>query len=516
MDKVSLRQERVWVGFGMMCGGMFMALLDTQVVVTSLPTIQLALHIPRDEMSWIQTAYLIAEIISIPLTGLLMRAFGMRWLFVMAVSFFTLASIGCAQSTGFASLIGWRICQGLSGGALVPLVFAAVFLLFPPERQVMATTIASVLAVLAPTVGPLVGGWVTETFAWPWLFLINVVPGICAAIGGLFSLPKAPLRLELFRHLDVGALLSGTGALAALEIAIKEAPTRGWASPLVSTLLLSFVIAALFFVVRTARAPNPLVDMSAFRNRNFSIGCALSFMIGIGLYSSIYLMPIFLAYVRDHNALEIGEIMLVTGVAQLACAPIVAMLLKHVDARILSAIGFLILSVGAALSADQSRLTDFKGMLGGQLVRGCAFMFCVLPPTELALGKLDAAIIPDASGLFNLMRNLGGAVGIALADSIIFTRAPGHGQALYNSLVAGDSGTLASLGITQDILMQAAADPAKRPAIESVLRKVAFADAINDAWFALSICSIAIIAVLLFAERTRAVSKISALSPGGA
>lgn len=495
------RQEvATWTGFAMMCIGMFMALLDTQVVVTSLPTIQRALNIPPDQMSWIQTAYLISEIISIPLTGLLTRVLGIRRLFVAAVSFFTFASIGCAHSAGFASLIVWRIFQGFSGGTLIPAVFAAVFLLFPYRLQTLATMIASVLAVLAPTIGPLVGGWVTETYTWPWLFLINVVPGVIVAIVGLFFLPKTPAQFDQIKGLDTIALVLGAGALAVLEIAIKEAPDRGWMSPLVAGLFLLCLIAAGLFIWRTLRAVNPLVDIRTFRNRNFSIGCALSFVIGMGLYGSIYLMPVFLAYVRGHNALEIGEIMLVTGIAQLACAPLVAALLRRFDARLLSAIGFLMLSLGAILSAGQTRTTDFNEMFAGQLVRGCAFMFCVLPPTELALGKLPPLSIPDASGLFNLMRNLGGAVGIGIIDSIIFGQSPKHAQALYDGLVAGNEKVFATLGVTRDAVMQAAIDPDKRAAMASLLKKVAFADAINDAWFALSIMTAAIVVVLLLAK----------------
>ncbi len=192
-----------WVGFSMMCVGMFMAILDVQVVATSLPTIQQALNIAQDQMSWIQTAYLIAEVIAIPLTGFFTRMLTMRWLFVTAISIFTIASIACAASNSFETLIASRVVQGFFGGALIPAVFAAVFLLFPLRLQGIATTIAGVLAVLAPTVGPVVGGWITETFSWHWLFLINVVPGIASAIlsvvfaaqGAAFSWPSARFRL---------------------------------------------------------------------------------------------------------------------------------------------------------------------------------------------------------------------------------------------------------------------------------------------------------------------------------
>jgi DHA2 family multidrug resistance protein len=501
------RSVATWGGFAMMCVGMFMALLDTQVVVTSLPTIQRALGIPQNQMSWIQTAYLISEIISIPLTGPLTRILGIRRLFVASVSFFTLASIGCANSTSFSSLILWRICQGFSGGTLIPAVFAAVFLLFPVNRQTLATMIASVLAVLAPTVGPLVGGWVTQTYNWPWLFLINVIPGVLVAIAGVYFLPRESLRLEQLRSLDVISLLFGAGALAALEIAIKEAPDRGWSSPWVIGLFVFCAIAASIFIWRTLRTASPLVEIRTFADRNFSVGCALSLVVGMGLYGSIYLMPVFLAYVRGHNALQIGEIMLVTGIAQIACAPIVATLVRRFDIRILSAVGFLALALGAALSTVQTQNTDFAGMFAGQLVRGCAFMFCVLPPTELALGNLSPAVIPDASGLFNLMRNLGGAVGIAIIDSIIFTRSPVYAQKLFNGVLSGDRGTLTTIGMTHDAVMQAAADPIKRAAMAALLKKVAFTDAINDAWFALLIVTLTIPVLLILARPMNAIMR---------
>src|SRR5271163_301058 len=237
----------VAIGFGMMCVGMFMAILDVQVVATSLPTIQSALAIPPDRMSWVQTAYLIAEVIAIPLTGFLTRALTMRWLFVLAVSIFSLASVGCAASESFAALIAWRILQGSSGGTLIPAVFSAVFLLFPIARQGLATTFAGVLAVLAPTVGPIVGGWITETYSWHWLFLINVVPGIISATVAGILLPKEPMRLGEARQLDVLSLALLAIGLAALEVALKEAPTRGWTSGLVLGLLaLSFASSVSF------------------------------------------------------------------------------------------------------------------------------------------------------------------------------------------------------------------------------------------------------------------------------
>ena len=191
-----------WLGFLLMCLGMFMAILDIQVVATSLPTIRQAFGISADAMSWIQTAYLIAEVIAIPLTGLFTRVLSLRWLFVMAIALFTLASIGCAFSGRFGVLIGFRIVQGFAGGTLIPAVFSAVFLLFPARLHPTATTVGGVVAVLAPTIGPVVGGWITATWSWHWLFLINVIPGLIAASATPFLLPRQPLRWAGLAKLD--------------------------------------------------------------------------------------------------------------------------------------------------------------------------------------------------------------------------------------------------------------------------------------------------------------------------
>ena len=307
----------VWTGFAMMCIGMFMAVLDVQVVATSLPTIQQALNIAQEQMSWIQTAYLIAEIIS-------NSAYG----FSDASTHDAMAICRCRVCVH--PCIDCMRCQrellvsdcvsrtarlfrrhANSGGLL------GNFSAFSVRLQPLATMIAGVLAVLAPTVGPVVGGWITETYSWPWLFLINVLPGIIAAIVASVSLPKERASFDQLRHLDVTSLALGAISLAALEIAIKEAPKRGWTSLLAVGLLCLCLVTAVGFVFRTLRSPKPLVDLRTFRDRNFSIGCLLSFVLGMGLFGSVYLMPVFLAYVRAHNALEIGKIMLVTGVANL-------------------------------------------------------------------------------------------------------------------------------------------------------------------------------------------------------
>src|SRR5712675_1324774 len=246
-DRVAEPGAATWLGFVLMCVGMFMAILDIQVVATSLPAIQDALAISRDAMSWIQTAYLIAEIIAIPLTGWFMRVLTLRWLFVIAISLFTLASIGCAFSGSFPTLVSFRVLQGFAGGALIPAVFSAVFLLFPIRLHPIATTMAGIMAVLAPTVGPVVGGWITETWSWHWLFLINVAPGVIAATATPFLLPRERPRLAALANLDGISLALMAISLASLEIGLKQAPQNGWLSSLCFALFLLSTVAATLF-----------------------------------------------------------------------------------------------------------------------------------------------------------------------------------------------------------------------------------------------------------------------------
>lgn len=482
-----------WIGFALMCLGMFMAILDVQVVATSMPTIQAALKVRPDQISWIQTAYLIAEVIAIPLTGFLTRWLSMRWLFVAGVSVFTLASAGCAASTGFEALIAMRVVQGFSGGVLIPAVFSAVFLLFPADRQGLATTLAGVVAVLAPTVGPIIGGWVTETWGWRWLFLINIAPGILVTFGVMWLLPQHRITRGLWRAVDLVAIGMLAAGLTALEIALKDAPERGWSSPVVLGLLGLSALTLFSFARRSLDRTDRVLNLALLKDRSFAVGCLLSFVLGIGLFGSVYLMPVFLAFVRGHHALRIGEIMLVTGIAQLATAPIAVALERRMDARVLAAFGFLVFGVGLAMSAGQTGKTDFDEMIVPQLVRGVAIMFCLLPPTRLALGRLSEAQIPDASAVFNLMRNLGGAIGLALIDTVIYGRAPLHAIRITERLKAGDAVMADAVGIPRAVFAARDAGPldaGSAALLEPLIHKLALVQAINEAW--------ALIAVLTF------------------
>ena len=489
MSEMVLSQPKgsiqVWIGFAAMCLGMFMAILDIQIVITSLPVINEALGIGMERMSWVQTAYLIAEVIAIPLTGLLTRVFTLRWLFAGAIGVFTLASIGCAVSTGFPSLIFARVIQGLSGGVLIPLVFSAIFLLFERGfQQTMATTLGGVLAVLAPAFGPITGGILTENFSWHWLFLINVAPGIVTLIAGTSFLPREKRNLRLLASLNWPSLAFIAVALAALEIALKDAPDMGWISITVLGLFAVFVAGMVLAVLR----PRPVVDFQLLRDRNLAFGCAISFILGIGLFGSVYLMPVFLAFVRHHGPIEIGFIILVTGVAQVITAPITIWLDRRYGARLLTAIGFLCFSIGLAMSGFETVASDYNEMFWPQVVRGSFIAMCILPATRFALGLLPLDRVSDASGLYNLSRNLGGAIGIALIDTVMFTRGPEYADRLKDLMESSPPDAARLLGVTVDDLPDPQ-DAMGLMGFMDVIQEASLAMAINEAWLMLALLS---------------------------
>src|SRR5579883_2942764 len=479
-DRVS---PRTWLGFLAMCLGMFMAVLDIQIVASSLPEIQAAVGIPSHELSWVQTAYLIAEVIAIPLTGWLTRLMTLRGMFVSATAGFTAASVGCALSNGFAALVACRVIQGFCGGAIIPAVFTSVFVLFPRSRQVRATAIGGVFAVLAPTLGPVVGGYITETYSWHWLFLINVAPGILVTLGVALTLRTGRADWSLLRSFDFASLALLAACLASLEILLKEAPPRGWTNPFVLALCLTTGAAV---IPRNLRRPRPLIALHCFRDRAFAIGCVYSFILGAGLYGSVYLVPIFLGFIRDHTPLEIGLIMLVGGVAQLLVAPIAAPMERRIDRRLLTGLGYGVFAAGLIANGFATFETDYDGLFWPQVLRGIAVMFCLLPTTSLALEGQPADGIADASGFFNLMRNLGGAIGIALIDTVLELRPPVHAARIVERLQAGDRATAAFVGLPLDRFHGVPLGPIDEATKETVwplVERAAAVASFNDAYF---------------------------------
>ncbi len=401
-----------------MCFGMFMAILDIQIVSASLAEIQAGLSASADEITWVQTSYLIAEVIAIPLSGFLSRALGTRILFAISAGGFTLASIMCGMSSSIGTMIVWRAVQGFIGGGMVPTVFATGYLLFPGPRQKFIAPIIGLIATLAPTIGPTVGGYVTDALSWHWLFFINIVPGIAVTLATYSACRFRQAGPQLLENFDWWGLFSMTGFLGALEYVLEEGPRNDWFDDGTIMLLavVSAVSAVVFFVrVFTARAP--IVDLRAFANRNFAVGSLFSFVLGIGLYGLTYLYPVYLAVIRGYDARMIGDTMFVSGLVMFISAPVAGQLSQRLDPRFMLMAAFVIFAVGTWQMTFVTRDWDFWELLWPQVFRGIGLMFAIVPVTNTALGTLAPERVKNASGLFNLMRNLGGAIGLAAINT---------------------------------------------------------------------------------------------------
>jgi len=402
------------IAFLAMCFGMFMAFLDIQIVSASLNEIQAGLSASADEIPWVQTAYLIAEVIAIPLSGFLSRALGTRLLFTISAAGFTLASALCGTSSSIDSMIAWRALQGFIGGGMVPTVFASAYLIFQGPRQKFIAPVVGLIATLAPTIGPTVGGYLTDTLSWHWLFFINVVPGIVVTIASATLIDFDRPDFSLLKHFDWSGLISMAGFLGALEYVLEEGPRYEWLDDdsIFVAAIISAISAAVFFV-RVLTAPAPIVDLGAFRNRNFAVGSLFSFVLGIGLYGLTYLYPVYLAQVRGYDALMIGDTMFVSGLVMFMTAPLAGKLVEQFDPRYVLIAGFVFFALGTWQMTDLTSDWDFWELLWPQVFRGVGLMFAIIPVTNTALGTLPAERVKNASGLFNLMRNLGGAIGLA-------------------------------------------------------------------------------------------------------
>lgn len=415
------------VAFICMVLGMFMALLDIQIVSASLQEIQAGLAASADEITWVQTAYLIAEVVMIPLSGFLGRALSTRVLFAASAAGFTAMSFACGLATSIEEMIVFRALQGFVGGAMIPSVFAASYTIFPQNKRHIFGPIIGLIATLAPTVGPTVGGYLTELLSWHWLFFINIVPGIVVTVAALNLIDFDQPHLKLLKRFDWLGLALMALFLCSLEFVLEEGPGNDWfADRWILVFAGLTVLGGIGFFVRALTREEPIVDLSAFADRNFATGCLLSFIMGIGLYGLTYLYPLFLGHVRHYNSLMIGETVFVSGAAMFLFAPIAGRISAKMDGRIMVAIGFVGLALSSWLMTHMTGDWDFNELLIPQALRGASMMFCIIPINNLALGTLPAERIKNASGLYNLTRNLGGAVGLAAINTVLNERLDLH------------------------------------------------------------------------------------------
>ena len=404
--------------FAVMAFGQFMALIDIQIVAASLNDVQAGLSAGPDEISWVQTGYLMAELVMIPFSAFLAQALSTRWLFALSAGLFTIASALCGLAWDIDSIIAFRILQGFVGGAMIPTVFATGFALFVGPQRAMIPAILGMISVLAPTLGPTVGGWLTDAFGWRSIFYVNILPGIAVTAMSAWLIRVDAPNLSMFKRFDYAHLIAMAAFLGGLEYVLEEGPRYDWFGDTGVAMAgwISFV-GFVLFIERSFNSNGPIVKLTPFRNPTFVFASVFNLVIGFGLYSATYLIPLFLGRVRDFNSLQIGTTVFVTGIAQIASVVVASRLSQRVDQRWMITAG---LSLFAASLWTTSFLTPewgFWTLLLPQALRGFAIMLCIVPSVNLALSGFAMAELRYASGLFNLMRNLGGAIGIAVVTT---------------------------------------------------------------------------------------------------
>jgi DHA2 family multidrug resistance protein len=426
---------RDWLGVLAMVVGLFMAIMDVQIVTSSLTQIQGGLSAGPDEISWVQTSYLIADVVMVPLSGTLSRLLSTRVLFVTAALGFTGASALCATATSLGQMIVFRAMQGFSGGAMMPLVFPVIYTKFRMPQLATVMVLISLILTMSSTLGPTIGGYLTDTWSWHWLFLVNLAPGIAVAIAVWFLIDIDKPELSLLRHFDLSGLVLMALFLGCLQYALQEGPRWDWFSD--NTILLAVVvssIASAFFFWRVLTYHQPIVDLRAFTNPNFALGSFYTFVVGTGMYGTTYLIPLFLAQVRGFSSLQIGETVVVTGLAQLAMSPISPLLARKMDLRLMLSIGIGLFAVAMYLTAGLTNQAGFVELFVPQVLRGVALMMCYIPANLIALSSVPQDKLKNAAGLYNLTRDLGGAIALATIGTVMNNRLHFHWNRLIEDI----------------------------------------------------------------------------------
>lgn len=409
-----------WIGFFAMVFGIFMAILDIQIVASSLEQIQAGLSATADEITWVQTAYLVAEVVIIPLSGWLARAFSTRILFVMSCGGFTLMSLCCVFAWNLQSMVVFRAFQGIFGGAMIPTVFAVIYTLFPRRLQQAMVIVVGMVVMIAPTAGPVLGGYLTEALSWKSLFLVNLLPGVLVCLATWQFVRVDEPEWDLLDKIDFIGIVYIVIFLGSLQFVLEEGVREQWfeSREIVFFSLVAALSCALMFH-RELTIEHPIIDLWAFRNRNFAVGCTFSFILGMGMFTLMFLMPVYLASVKGLNSLQIGQYIMVTGLFQLLSAFVAGPLAKRIDSRLMLALGLTGFAFGSWMNGNLTQESGYWEFFWPQAIRGFSLMYCFLPINSLALGTLPPEEVKNASGLYNLTRNLGGAIGLALSNTLM-------------------------------------------------------------------------------------------------
>ncbi len=488
--------RRDWIAVLSAMLGAFMAVLDIQITNSSLKDIQGALAATLEEGSWISTSYLVAEIIMIPMTAWLVQLLSARRLAVMISVGFLVSSLLCSFAWNLESMIVFRAMQGFTGGALIPLAFTLALVKLPEHHRPKGMALFAITATFAPSIGPTLGGWLTENFGWEYIFYINVPPGLLMIAGLLYGLEKKAPHWELLKSTDYAGIVTLGIGLGCLQVFLEEGHRKDW---LESQLIVSLGSVALFslalFVILQLSRPNPLIDLGILRNRNFGLASISSIGLGMGLYGSIYVLPLYLAQIQGYNAMQIGEVIMWMGIPQLFLIPLVPKLMKLVSPRLLCAAGFGLFGFASFFSGVLN--PDFAGPQFNQiqLLRALGQPMIMVTISLIATAYLQPQDAGSASSLFNILRNLGGAIGIALLATLLDSRAKVYFDYLREALVPTNPQVDERLA---QLAAQLGSQQAALGKLSEITHQQAMIMAYNDAFHVIGmVLAVSMLAVLL-------------------
>jgi DHA2 family multidrug resistance protein len=485
--------------------GAFMAVLDIQIVNASLADIQGAIGAGIDDGGWIATSYLIAEIIVIPLSGWLAQVFSVRRYLLTNASLFLAFSVGCAFAHNLGQMIVLRAFQGFAGGVLIPMAFTVIITLLPKAKQPIGLALFAVSATFAPAIGPTIGGYLTENWGWQYIFYVNIVPSTLMLALLWFSLEGAPMRLGLLKQGDWPGIATMAIGLGALQTVLEEGNKDDWfGSDFIVRLSVIAAIALSLFIWIELTTARPLLNLRLLLRRNFGFGVLANFLMGVALYGSVFILPEYLARIQGYNSEQIGMVLAWTGLPQLLLIPLVPRLMKRFDARLVIAVGFALFASSNFFNIYMT--TDYAAdqLLLPNIVRAVGQALAFAPLSAVATAGIEKENAGSASALFNMMRNLGGAIGIATLQTFLTKREQFHSNVLTQSVSLFADATRARIEeLTRYFLSHGVADPGTAlhkaiVAIGNVVRKQAFVMAFSDTFYLLgAVLIVALIATLL-------------------
>jgi MFS transporter, DHA2 family, multidrug resistance protein len=499
----STRSElALYLGFGAMAIGQFMAVLDIQIVASSLQQIHAGVSASADEISWVQTAYIIPEVVMIPLSAYLSRMWGTRLIFMLSCAGFVVASVLTGLSTSIEMMIITRAIQGFVGGAMIPTVMAVAFTAFPPEKRVTASMLIGMIVTLAPTIGPTLGGWITENLNWRWIFFVNVIPGaaVLALVWRYGDFDRGdPTLSKGFDWFGLGAMAI---FLMSATYVLEEGASENWFSDdRIVVLSVTAVVTGVAFVWRCLAYFNPIVELRTFRNRNFMAGAAFTFVMGMNLFGASFILPLFLGRVGGMSAGEIGTIMGVGGLSMFFAGPLIRRIVNYFDLRLVMIVGMAVSASGLWMGHALTAEWGFEEFAVMQVVRAFGMMSAMVASQQLAMATLEPRYIKNASGIVNLFRNIGGAVALASLGTIITNGTVAHMADMRARMSMTDPNSQAMFaGLVQRMTEMGVIDPegAARKAMTFMMEKQAMTIAFGEAFALLAVVTLVTGFVALF------------------